>query len=105
MPSLSTLALVGAVFLAVGYYVYRAALPKPIPGIPYNEASAKRLLGDGLDAIAWQKKTGDTIGWITSQLIKHDKPVIQLFMRPFDKPWVIMADFRETQDIMVRRSR
>jgi len=25
---------------------YRAILPKPIPGIPYKKASAKKLLGD-----------------------------------------------------------
>jgi hypothetical protein len=26
--------------------LYRLALPRPIPGIPYNEASARKLLGD-----------------------------------------------------------
>lgn len=105
MFHLSTLALCGVVVLAVGYYLYLAALPKPIPGIPYNEASAKRILGDAVDAIAEHKRTGDSMGWMTNQLIRHSKPVIQLFMRPLGKPWVILADFRETHDIMVRRTR
>ena len=26
-----------------------------------------------------------------------------MFMRPFGKPWVIVADFREAQDIQVNR--
>lgn len=29
--------------------LYRVLLPRPIPGIPYKEASAKRILGDGPD--------------------------------------------------------
>lgn len=105
MISLSTLAFLSAVALAVGYYIYRAALPKPIPGIPYNESSVNRVLGDAVDAIAYQKRTGDMIGWITNQVVKHDQPVIQLFMRPFGKPWVVLTDFREMQDIAVRRTR
>lgn len=105
MPFLSTLVLLSAVVLSVGYYLYRAALPKPIPGIPYNESSAKRILGDAMEAITYQKETGDMMQWITNQVLKHNQPVIQLFMRPFGKPWVVVSDFRETQDICVRRTR
>lgn len=32
-------------FALVGF-VYRALLPKPIPGIPYKKTSAKKLFGD-----------------------------------------------------------
>lgn len=45
MLDLSTFAFYGAVVLAVGFALYRAALPKPIPGIPYNAESAKNILG------------------------------------------------------------
>jgi hypothetical protein len=62
MIGLPTFALYSAVILAVGYYLYRAALPKPIPGIPYNEASAKRILGDAPGAIEAQTKTGYVTG-------------------------------------------
>ncbi|KAM0722249.1 hypothetical protein Q7P37_001690 [Cladosporium fusiforme] len=105
MLSLPTLALLGAVTLTVGYYIYRAALPKPIPGIPYNESAVNRILGDAQDAISYQKKTGDIMAWVTDQVLKHDQPVIQLFMRPFGKPWVVITDFREMQDIVNRRTR
>lgn len=29
--------------------IYRALLPKPIPGIPHNKISARRILGDAPD--------------------------------------------------------
>jgi hypothetical protein len=33
--------------LAVGFYVlYKALLPKPLPGIPYNRDAAHKLFGD-----------------------------------------------------------
>ncbi|KAK8128651.1 cytochrome P450 [Apiospora sp. TS-2023a] len=44
-PSLLVVAAAFA-FLAVLYFVYDTALPKPIPGIPYHEASSHRLFGD-----------------------------------------------------------
>jgi hypothetical protein len=105
MIRLSTLALYSAIVLAVGYFLYRAALPKPIPGIPHNEESAKRILGDSSAAIEAQIKTGDTVGWILSELMRHNAPVIQLFLRPLGRPFVVISDFRETQDICVRRTR
>lgn len=46
MLDLSTFAFYSAVVLAVGFALYRAALPKPIPGIPYNVESAKNILGE-----------------------------------------------------------
>jgi hypothetical protein len=105
MIALSTLALYSAIFLSMAYYLYRAALPKPIPGIPYNEAAAKHVLGDvpaHLEALA---KSGNMLDWMIGQLVKHNEPIIQLFLRPLGRPFVIISDFRETQDICVRRSR
>lgn len=37
--------------LAVGYALYRAALPKPIPGIAYNKDAARRIMGDVPEAM------------------------------------------------------
>jgi hypothetical protein len=105
MIGLSMLALYGAVVLAVGYLLYRAALPKPIPGIPYNEAAAKHILGDAPGLLEAINKTGTMLDWIIDQLVKRNEPVVQLFLRPLGKPFVIISDFRETQDICVRRSR
>lgn len=105
MIGLSTLALYSAVILAVGYFLYRAALPKPIPGIPYNEAAAKHILGDAPGLLEALTKTGTMLDWLVSQLVDRNEPVMQLFLRPLGKPFVVISDFRETQDICVRRSR
>ena len=99
------LAQYSAVILAVGYLLYRAALPKPIPGIPYNEAAAKHILGDAPGLLEAITKTGTMLDWIIHQLVKRNEPVMQLFLRPLGKPFVIISDFRETQDICVRRSK
>jgi len=45
----STLGLANFLLFVIGICLYRAFLPKPIPGIPYNKASAGRLLGDAPD--------------------------------------------------------
>lgn len=105
MIGLYALAQYSAVILAVGYYLYRAALPKPIPGIPYNEAAANHILGDAPGLLEAITKTGTMLDWIIHQLVKRNEPVMQLFLRPLGKPFVIISDFRETQDICVRRSR
>jgi cytochrome P450 len=91
--------------LLAGYLVYNALLPKPIQGIPYNRHAAKRILGDGPEAMQHIGKTKQVFSFLAEQLVKHNSPIIQLFMRPGGRPWVIISDFRESQDIMVRRTR
>jgi hypothetical protein len=43
------LVLAACIFLAIAVCIHHALLPKPIPGIPYNKASANRILGDAPD--------------------------------------------------------
>lgn len=105
MLSLTTLSLIGSLVFSAAYALYRAALPKPIPGIPYNKHSARRILGDVPDLLAYNAKTSEVFSFLREQAIKFNVPVVQVFLRPFGRPWVIVSDFRETQDIMVRRSR
>jgi cytochrome P450 len=50
-------------------------------------------------------KTKELYNWITSQNVKLQSPIIQLFARPFAKPWIVIADFQEAQDIMLRRTK
>lgn len=50
-------------------------------------------------------KTQQLWDWIASNNLKHQSPIVQIFARPFSKPWVIIADFREAQDILLRRSK
>jgi hypothetical protein len=87
------------------YLVYQWALPKPIPGIPYNEASKRRLLGDVPDMIAHVNKTQTIWPWVSAQALKLNSPIIQLWTRPFAKPWVMVYDFQESQDILLRRTK
>lgn len=44
--------------LAVALYCgYRAALPKPLPGIPYNQDASHKLLGDMPEMIRYVMRT------------------------------------------------
>jgi hypothetical protein len=86
------------------YLFYRWALPKPIPGIPYNKEAVESLFGDIGPLMKYQAKTKEVFGWIAAQNIKLQSPIIQVFLRPFGKPWVVITDFREAQDIMLRRT-
>ncbi|PTB37048.1 hypothetical protein M441DRAFT_175388 [Trichoderma asperellum CBS 433.97] len=97
--------LVASVIVAAAILLYRAALPKPIPGIPYDEKSATRLLGDVPRALSHYKNTGEMMSFLAQKCQELNSPMIQVFMRPFGRPWVIMCDGREAQDIMSRRGR
>lgn len=79
----------------------RLVLPKPIPGIPHNPEAVRSLLGD---IMAIQREMPDNIGeWVVRQSDRHRSPVWQVFLVPFSRPFVVVSDFREGQDILVRR--
>lgn len=87
------------------FICYRWALPKPIPGIPYNKEALKSIFGDIGPMVEATSKTQEMFAWMMEQNVKLESPIIQLFVRPFGKPWVVITDFREAQDIMVRRTK
>lgn len=89
--------------LTLTYITYHQALPKPLPGIPYNTASAGRLLGDLPELIALVK-AGDLRGFFAGMTTRLDSPIVQFFGRPFSRPTLIISDFRTTQDILLRRT-
>ncbi|RYP41638.1 hypothetical protein DL767_000843 [Monosporascus sp. MG133] len=100
----SSILLVGAV-LATVYAVYRRALPKPIPGIPYVEESAKRLFGD-LPRFAELQKAGRKPSELYVETVRlTQSPISQVFFMPFETPMVILSDFREEQDLVTTRSK
>ncbi len=45
------------------------------------------------------------IPWMISQNAKLDAPLVQFFGMPFAKPTLILSDFRESQDILLRRTK
>ncbi|TDZ13319.1 Cytochrome P450 monooxygenase TRI13 [Colletotrichum orbiculare MAFF 240422] len=86
------------------YLVRLWALPKPIPGIPFRHEASDRILGDIPDLLRAMKDPEHTyMHWIEQQMRELDTPIMQLFMRPFSKPVLVLADFREAQDVLMRR--
>ncbi|GKT58396.1 cytochrome P450 [Colletotrichum tofieldiae] len=94
------------VFSAVGlllYVFYRWALPKPIPGIPHNATASKHILGDIPSLKEGIDRTGEFTLWLLEQSSKLKSPLFQVLIRPLGKPIVVLTDFREAQDILMRR--
>ncbi|OLN81291.1 Beta-amyrin 11-oxidase [Colletotrichum chlorophyti] len=48
-------------------------------------------------------KTGDISAWLHDRAADFDSPIYQIFLRPFGQPTVVLSDFREAQDICMRR--
>ncbi|PHH80809.1 hypothetical protein CDD80_6899 [Ophiocordyceps camponoti-rufipedis] len=100
VPDILTLAatLAAVIVVALGL-LYLRALPHPLPGIPYNAASARRLLGD----VGEVRRARCRRRWIWSQPREHGAPVSQAFLLPFRRPTVIVSDYRTAVDICSRR--
>lgn len=98
-------ALVTAVLLGL---LYRLALPKPLPGIPYNAAAAHNLLGDvpAMQAHAKKDHSNNFVTFVLSAVRALNAPLIQVFLGgPMSRPMLILSDFHEMQDIMTNRTK
>ncbi|TDZ35852.1 Cytochrome P450 monooxygenase TRI13 [Colletotrichum spinosum] len=85
------------------YSLYQWALPKPIPGIPYDPRSIRGIFGDLPNLAGEFALTGDLSSWFHRRAAGFDSPVCQVFLRPLAPPVVLLSDFREAQDICMRR--
>ncbi|KAK8062272.1 Cytochrome P450 27C1 [Apiospora hydei] len=85
-------------------YAVRRVYPKPLPGIPYNAASARSLWGDATGLMEAFKRTGDPNKYIFKQGRDLNSPVSQMFLAPGSKPTVIIDDVREVKDILSHRT-
>ncbi|KAK5658144.1 hypothetical protein OQA88_2117 [Cercophora sp. LCS_1] len=94
----------GAV-LAGAYAAYRASLPKPLPGIPYNRDAGDRIFGDVPELMGYVMRTKRIFCWLTSLTTRHHSPIVQAFVTPFGLPWVVVTDPFESQDILLRRTK
>ena len=97
---LVSLALMGTALL---YLAYRAALPRPIPGIAYHKSAANSLFGDIPSMLRHLTTDKSIINWFPLQCAELNSPIVQLFIRPLGRPMVFLADWRETQDILTHR--
>ena len=92
------------VFLTGLYALYRwVLLPKPLPGIPHDRVTAKKVMGD---APALRSDPDGLAEWCSKQLAKLETPICQVFMGPdfWQKPIVLVADVGEARDVLLGRS-
>ncbi|KAH6855503.1 cytochrome P450 monooxygenase [Chaetomium sp. MPI-CAGE-AT-0009] len=84
--------------------IRHALLPKPIPGIPYIEASANNIMGDIPAMLEHIKATDGTfVTYLRSVMDRLNSPVVQIFMFPLGKPLVLLGDFAEAHDLLLHR--
>ncbi|KAK2611531.1 hypothetical protein N8I77_004865 [Diaporthe amygdali] len=103
-PKNATAAALG-ILLTLLYWLHRALLPKPIEGIPYNTDATTRILGDMPEMMRYVLRTKRVFCWLTSLTTRHKSPIVQVFVKPFSAPWVVLTDPFESQDILLRRTR
>lgn len=89
--------------LASLYLIYKRLLPRPLPGIPYNAGANKSLWGDQPALARYLSTDGEFSTWLGEQCMQMGSPVCQVFVQPFKMPWILVADFHEAQDILMRR--
>jgi hypothetical protein len=94
---------VSVVAFAVALYYY--LLPKPIPKIPYNEKSARRIMGDVPEFLALAKAGERPRNFWANLCANHNSAIAQYFPGPFLGPIVVISDFRESVDLFLRRSK
>lgn len=104
LTALPATTVLGVVGVGAGlYYIIKLAYPRPLPGIPYDEAASRRLLGDLPGIAKVIQETGDALEYFQRQAVALNSPIYQTFTMPFAKPGIVIADYRESHDIMAHR--
>ncbi|RYP13398.1 hypothetical protein DL767_010756 [Monosporascus sp. MG133] len=85
--------------------IKRILYPRPLPGIPYNKESVKRVSGDHSAIVATYEKLTEWSFPIGRRSLDYGSPIHQLFLNPFAKPYVLIDDPREVSDIILRRNK
>lgn len=97
--------LAAGIFVAL-FWLFRQLYPKPYPGIPYNHDSATRITGDIPDLIPLLQATNefsDPLFTISTQKLR--RPIGQFLFPGIRKPFIVLEDPREIEDILVRRNK
>ncbi len=102
---LTTIGLFVVVGVTLLYALYSMALPRPLGGIPYNKSSAKSIFGDFWLLLKHISATKEMFSWLSEQNAKLQSPITQVFIQPLSKPWVVITDYREAQEILSRRTK
>ncbi|RYP07819.1 hypothetical protein DL764_002274 [Monosporascus ibericus] len=81
------------------------AIPRRLRGIPYNGGITMWFLGDIPSMVSHIRRKPEMYTWLSAQNVKLGSPIVQVSVRPFAAPWVVVADFREAQDVLTRRTK
>ncbi|KAI3332041.1 cytochrome P450 [Xylariaceae sp. AK1471] len=100
---LSSVTIAAGLLLAFGYLLVQQACPRPLPGIPYNQAATKRVFGDIPEIDEYARKGGSFRTWFLGQAHKHNSAITQVLLGPFSKAAIIVSDYREVNDILSHR--
>lgn len=90
------------------WLLYRLALPRPLPGIPHNQAATHGLFGDvpAMQAHVKQGHGNNFVTYLLSAVRDLNAPLVQVFLGgPMSRPLVILSDFHEMQDVMTSRTK
>lgn len=87
---------------SIAYGLFRLAAPKPIPGIPHYPDIG--IFGDVPKLKKYNKENQELYRFLTEACSNLGSPIVQLFVRPFGRPWVIVSDQDVAHDVLMRRS-
>lgn len=101
----STYLIAAFAVLSLGYYLFSLLYPKPLPGIPFQIDAAKKPLGDIAELKRAGKETRETSMGMFEVARRLGVPVCQLLLTSFTTPLIVVNDYRESEDILLRRQR
>lgn len=103
IPRLPAVAVVTTLALSVCYLLVQRLYPRPLPGIPYNQAATSRIFGDVPEIAEYTEKGESFRTWFLAQAQRHNSAITQVFLGPLSKAAVIVSDYREVNDILSHR--
>ncbi|KAI0413076.1 cytochrome P450 [Xylaria grammica] len=98
--------LLGVSAVALVVTAWRKLYPTPYPGIPYNKDSARRITGDFpslMPLIQATNEFSNSVFAVSTQRL--GTPIAQVLFPAIRKPFIVLEDPREIEDIVLRRNR
>lgn len=88
------------------FTLYQATLPKWYPEIPRHADSQRRFFGDLPRLIGHAKESGgQVLDWMGYQTIELGSPIVQIAVKPFNPPYIILDDYATAEEILNKRLR
>ncbi|KAL9090391.1 MAG: hypothetical protein Q9159_002018 [Coniocarpon cinnabarinum] len=88
---------------------YWYMLPKPLPGIPYDPESARRIMGDIPKLIKHAKAIQEASDFFALRCLELNSPIVQLFVNGIklrnNVNVLVVSDLREIENILTHRTK